>query len=107
MKKTTSGLIISFLLIFLCIITSTSLITQGHKEISSIINNMFIQDTGYSYTDHTPITIANDVDLNTTSTSGNGTSKNTYILEGWNITTSATHGIYIHDTTKHFILRNC
>ncbi len=38
---------------------------------------------------------------------GNGTESNPYIIENLKIITVAGSGIYIGDTTKHFIVRNC
>ena len=38
---------------------------------------------------------------------GNGTESNPYILEGWDINASSADGIYIQNTDKYFIIRNC
>jgi len=50
-------------------------------------------------------TVANGV------TDGNGTKTDPYIIENWNISKptsgTSTGGIYIGDTTKYFIVRNC
>ncbi|MFX1512981.1 MAG: nitrous oxide reductase family maturation protein NosD, partial [Promethearchaeota archaeon] len=60
-----------------------------------------------NYTPHAPIEISSDEELAAVAVSGNGTKTSPYILEGWNITTNGLHGIYIHDTTTHFIIQNC
>ena len=51
---------------------------------------------------HGSITINNDSQLANIATSGDGSSGNPYIIEGWNITTTSTHGIYI--TCRHALL---
>ena len=38
---------------------------------------------------------------------GKGTADDPYIIENYNIDTTSARGIYITDTTKHFIIRNC
>ena len=38
---------------------------------------------------------------------GNGTVSNPYIIEGWDISATSGHGIYIEGTDKYFIIRNC
>jgi parallel beta-helix repeat protein len=60
-----------------------------------------------SYTTHLPIEVADDTELANIATGGDGSGGNPYIIEGWNITTTTSNGIYIHDTTKNFIIRNC
>jgi parallel beta-helix repeat protein len=61
-----------------------------------------------SYVQHDPIVITNDTALASFSVSGTGDAAVPYIIEGWNITTSAdSYGIYIGFTTKYFILRDC
>jgi parallel beta-helix repeat protein len=64
--------------------------------------------TPSSYVQHEPIAITNDTALAYYAVSGTGDAAVPYILEGWNITTSAeSYGIYIGFTTKYFILRDC
>lgn len=40
-------------------------------------------------------------------TSGSGTENDPYIIENWAIDASTGHGIWIQNTTAHFIIRNC
>ncbi|MHA1303071.1 MAG: NosD domain-containing protein, partial [Candidatus Heimdallarchaeaceae archaeon] len=56
-------------------------------------------------TAHEPIEIASDGDFDIFP--GAGTPDDPYIIEGFTITTTSYYGIYIHDTTKYFIVRNC
>ncbi|MCG3260068.1 MAG: right-handed parallel beta-helix repeat-containing protein [Candidatus Heimdallarchaeota archaeon] len=56
------------------------------------------------YTD--PIVIANDTDFISYGFPGNGTSEDPYIIESFDIETTNLYGIYIHDTTKYFVLQN-
>ncbi|MHA1687073.1 MAG: right-handed parallel beta-helix repeat-containing protein, partial [Candidatus Heimdallarchaeaceae archaeon] len=58
-----------------------------------------------SLTDHEAIEISSDA--NFSAFPGSGTANDPYIIEGYHITTNADYGIYIHDTTKYFIIRNC
>jgi parallel beta-helix repeat protein len=62
----------------------------------------------YSYTPHDPIEITTDEDFTSANgvTSGSGTSIDPFIIEGWNITSSGVHGIFISATTKYFLIRN-
>ncbi len=60
-----------------------------------------------AYTPHAPIEISSDTEFNAVSASGTGTISDPYILEGWQITSTDASGINIHDTTVHFIIRNC
>ncbi len=60
-----------------------------------------------SYTDHDAVSVTGDVELAAISVSGTGWVLDPYILEGWNITTSVQDGIYIQDTTAHFVIRDC
>ncbi len=53
------------------------------------------------------LAIHSDIDFVTYGFSGNGTSSNPYIIENLNLSANLTYGIYINDTTKHFIIRNC
>jgi parallel beta-helix repeat protein len=66
-----------------------------------------------SYTSHTTISINGDLDFPTQATaeswSGDGTSGNPYIIQGYDINASSasTHGIYIRNTTAFFAIENC
>jgi len=61
-------------------------------------------------TSHAPIRINSDSEFNATNgvTGGSGTSSDPYIIDNWDIdATGAGCGIYIGNTTKHFVIRNC
>ncbi len=66
-----------------------------------------------SLTPHDSISITSDIDFGVFP--GLGTEEDPYVIEGYNITTTSTNGIitastkgiYITDTTKYFIIRNC
>ncbi|MFX0053171.1 MAG: nitrous oxide reductase family maturation protein NosD [Candidatus Hermodarchaeota archaeon] len=53
------------------------------------------------------IEITNDNELATIANSGVGSANDPYIIAGWNIKGSTTHGIFITGTTKHFRIENC
>ncbi|MHA1911589.1 MAG: NosD domain-containing protein, partial [Candidatus Kariarchaeaceae archaeon] len=53
-----------------------------------------------------PVEILNDTALASYSTSGTGTPLDPYILEGFNISTTAEIGLIISGTTKHFVFQD-
>jgi parallel beta-helix repeat protein len=59
------------------------------------------------YEVHDPIVITCDEDFITQGWPGNGTIENPYILEHLMIVVENCASIMIHDTTAHFIIRNC
>ena len=56
-----------------------------------------------------PIEIGSDSDFDTIGILGEGTEESPYIIENLKIKTSGyfSRAIYIHDTTSHFVIRNC
>lgn len=62
-----------------------------------------------AYTPHDPIFIGGNSAFTTVNgvTGGSGTQADPYIIEGWDIDASTAHGIYIENTDKYFIIRNC
>ncbi|MHA1303352.1 MAG: NosD domain-containing protein [Candidatus Heimdallarchaeaceae archaeon] len=58
---------------------------------------------------HTAIEIASDSDFSSLGFLGSGTESDPYIIEGYNITTTSTYGIYIHGSTvtAYFIISDC
>ncbi len=58
-----------------------------------------------SLTPHDPIFITSDSGFAVFP--GSGTVEDPYVIEGYDITTTDIWGIYIRDTTKHFIVRDC
>jgi parallel beta-helix repeat protein len=56
-----------------------------------------------------PIHIQNDDQFTAANgvVSGSGTQADPYIIEGWAIDASSAHGIWIRNTTKYFVIRNC
>jgi parallel beta-helix repeat protein len=59
------------------------------------------------YSTHDPINITNDNELAAVANSGSGTVTNPYIITGWHISDSPTHGIIITGTTKYFRIEKC
>ncbi|MFX1513503.1 MAG: NosD domain-containing protein [Promethearchaeota archaeon] len=72
----------------------------------SLISSKTVRSTFFT-TPHNSIEVSNDIELAATAVSGSGTDSDPYVLEGWNITTTRTHGIYIHGTSAYFIIRYC
>ena len=63
-----------------------------------------------AYEDHSPIEIGSNTQFDEAhgvNGGGSGTEEDPYIIENWAIDASSTHGIYIHDTTMYYIIRNC
>ncbi len=58
-------------------------------------------------TDHDPIVIWGDEDFEVYNFPGKGTQSNPYKIENYNITTNLQVGIYIWNTTKYFVIRDC
>ncbi len=56
-------------------------------------------------TPYDPIEITSDSDFEVFP--GTGTAEDPYVIEGYDITTTSTFGIYITSTTKYFIIRDC
>jgi len=61
-----------------------------------------------AYTPHIPIVIGFDTDFQTGDyvTGGTGTESDPYIIAGWEILSTTQEGIYVHDTTAYFVIRN-
>ncbi len=89
---------------FVLILCSFNLIVST-TDILAIDNNNERVATITTLTPHDPISITSDSGLEVFP--GSGTEIEPYIIEGYNITTTASTGIYITETTKHFIIRNC
>ncbi|MFW6375638.1 MAG: PKD domain-containing protein [Thermoplasmatota archaeon] len=82
----------------------TTEITSENKTASSN-GNAYLSN---AYTSHDPIRINDDAELASTATSGSGTETDPYIIEGYDIDGSEDgYGIYIGNTTDHFMVRDC
>jgi parallel beta-helix repeat protein len=94
----------------LCIILAGAwVVPVGGEEECGDINTNEIR-IGFRANTRNPIKIENDNDFTNENgvTSGNGTSENPYIIENWDINGNGVgYCIYIGNTTKHFIIRNC
>ncbi|HDJ25985.1 MAG TPA: hypothetical protein ENF34_01550, partial [Candidatus Bathyarchaeota archaeon] len=64
---------------------------------------------GPAYTERGPIEIYGDEDFTSENgvVGGSGTPDDPYIIEGWEISADEQTGIFITETTKYFIIRNC
>jgi len=60
-----------------------------------------------SLTPHSPIRIQNDNNFTDYGFTGYGNRTHPYIIEELSIITSESYGIYVEDTTKHFVIRYC
>ncbi len=87
-KKMILGISISVLLA-LSIFTTVYLVVFREKKVDGII------------------VIWGDRDFRAYNFPGRGTADDPYLIEDYIIETSSARGIYITDTTKHFVIRNC
>ena len=76
---------------------------------SFLIVFVAVPETVSAYTVHDPIYIEGDAEFTSANgvTGGSGTTSDPYIIEGWDIDASSTHGIWIEDTSAHFTIRDC
>ncbi len=92
--------------IIILLILTVSIYALNINVLSAVEENDN-RPTSLELTPHDPISITSDGDFNDYSFLGIGTEEDPYVIEGYNITTTSTNGIYITDTTKHFVVRNC
>lgn len=99
-KKFTLGLFtIGIIISSLSVNTTTTLSFVKKNQIAdSLILNLV---------PHGPIIITHDDNFTDYGFSGIGTANNPYIIENYEIITSSENGIYIANTTKYFVIRNC
>ncbi len=105
MRKISNSLVLVTLLCGLIILagaTRTQVSASNEEERKSTSKNSI-----HFYVPHEPIIITNDKNFTDYGFPGLGTVEEPYIIENYNITTSNNEGIYINDTTKHFVIRNC
>ncbi len=95
--RTTIGLIVTAVLI----LNLGQGITKGIQTIEKSEKDLLLS----SLIPHDFITIISDSGF--LAYLGSGTVEDPYVIEGFNITTTYDTGIYISDTTKYFIIRNC
>ncbi len=95
MKKKT------ILLLFLLILS----IYASNINVQSAVEENNYRPISLELTPHDPIYITSDNGLEIFP--GTGTAEDPYRIEGYNITTTDDHGIFIYNTTKYFIIRNC
>ncbi len=95
--RTTIGLIVTAVLI----LNLGQGITKGIQTIEKSEKDLSLS----SLIPHDFITIISDSGF--LAYLGSGTVEDPYVIEGFNITTTHYTGIYISDTTKYFIVRNC
>ncbi|MBD3354149.1 MAG: hypothetical protein GF364_21890 [Candidatus Lokiarchaeota archaeon] len=105
---------IAFLLIFL--IGSPLNLVENHLTGNAINDsakdpNQYDTIPNYlqaNYIEHAAIEITNDAELASAANGGGtGDINDPYIIENYNITIATGNAIYIHDTTKHFKIKDC
>jgi parallel beta-helix repeat protein len=94
---------ITFFILFASLIFSSSVI----YNLKASMDEQGLNLVNLKYIDHAPILILNDNNFTDYGFPGIGTFSNPYIIEDLRIITTASDGIHINGTTKHFIVRNC
>jgi parallel beta-helix repeat protein len=86
----------------------TTVLLASALTTSFMIALMTVPETVSAYTVHDPIFIDGNADFIEANgvTGGSGTASDPYIIEGWDIYPTAAHGIWIENTTAHFIIRD-
>jgi len=90
---------LGLLFLVLFVLNSLNLTEQGS---GGIFPNVRSSVPLFTYVDHSPVDIQDDIALADNAIQGTGTNNDPFILEGWRLA-----GIQIQDTTKFFIIRNC
>ena len=99
-KRTIVGIIISTLILFS--------LSWNTTIIKSSINDYRTKNPSIlALTPHAAIEIISDDNFTDYGFLGSGTETDPFIIEGYNITTTDGTGIFIRDTTKYFVIRNC
>ena len=77
--------------------------------LGAIVLLAFVSAPATRTTCHVPIFINGDNSFTPSNgvSSGSGTADDPYVIENLLIDASGSHGIWIENTTKHFIIRNC
>ncbi len=88
--------------VLVILISSTEITVQN-----IIVSESTTYPYSLSYLDSLPIIITNDSNFTDYGFPGNGTPLDPYRIENLNITTTEEKGIYVFNTTKHFIIQNC
>jgi len=75
--------------------------------ISTIVIVLIVVEPKGVVIEHEPILIWSDNDFKNYDIKGKGTEESPFVINNLNITTTSSKGIYITNTTKHFIISNC
>ncbi|MHA1978882.1 MAG: right-handed parallel beta-helix repeat-containing protein [Candidatus Hodarchaeales archaeon] len=94
-------MILSFLCVFLLIIIGRQISPPTLEE------DHGLSVPEFDYELHAPISVTNDSELAAIANGGFGSADSPYIISGWNITGSPSHGIHIAGVTKYFRIENC
>ena len=94
-------------IIVISILCLTILTNSQNYQISGSDLSRENSNSKLFYTDHDPIEIASDEDFQDYGFDGEGTFSQPYLIENLKIISPTDHAIFIHDTSKFFIIRNC
>ncbi|MBY9000341.1 MAG: right-handed parallel beta-helix repeat-containing protein [Candidatus Heimdallarchaeota archaeon] len=86
-------------ILLLFVLISNSFISSGYQH--------YNQPLSYSLSSEAFISINSDADFASFSIPGIGSSSNPYIIEGYTFSNSLQGGIFIGQTTKNVVIRNC
>ncbi len=98
--------ILLVIMLFSVVLPAQYVATVGDSRTHISSDRVGQTDVAETYTPHGPITINGNDDFASQGWPGSGTESEPYIIEGLNITDTATC-IYIRDTDVHFEIRDC
>ncbi len=87
------------ILILLCSTSFSTINVSAFERVTSL--------SYFSYINSSPIIIREDSNFTDYGFLGDGSESNPFIIENLNITTEEEKGIYIYNTTRYFIIKNC
>ena len=92
-------------IIIVIVLLISVLSLNKHPSFAKDNSGELLQET--NYVEHEPIIILSDDNFTDYGFQGDGTLVNPFRIQDLNITTTEDKGIYICNTTKHFIIQNC
>ncbi|AGB05273.1 parallel beta-helix repeat (two copies) [Aciduliprofundum sp. MAR08-339] len=109
-EKKIGGIVVTLalLMIFSGLMTGFSMQQNKGTQFTGYGEKVTIK--GFTYTSHAPIRINGDYDFTAANgvIGGSGTKEDPYIISGWDIDAhGAGDAIYIGNTTKYFVVRDC
>ncbi len=107
-NKILVGIVVVLLILFsLCLEIETVTVPCNVNKTNMLFEDKLEILYSFDYTPHAPIDIDSDDDFITYSFPGTGIKTDPYIIENYEIIATDSEGIYIYNTSKFFIIRDC